>query len=347
MTGIGPHVCHFVCCTAPRGGLRALGRPSGAQRQAGSQRGAALLAAMLTVTLVATLAAAALWQQWRGVEVEAAERSRIQSSWILTGALDFSRLILREDKLSSSPTDNLSEPWATPLAEARLSTFLSLDSSASDDSDEAFLSGQITDAQARMNVMNLVNAQKISVPAHLAFLKLFDRLGIAAEQLAALEQNLLLALGPQTDADVPLLPQRVDELAWLGLLPGNIELIKPYVTILPTTTLVNLNTASAEVIDAIFPQMDLSGARRLVQRRQIQPFAKLGDVAAVVGTLAVQTTDSAPYTFVTDYFEVHGRLRLDQTVLEERSLVKRTGSDVATVWRERWVSESSPSDNLP
>jgi len=34
-----------------------------------NHRGAALLAAMLTVTLVATLAATALWQQWRSVEV--------------------------------------------------------------------------------------------------------------------------------------------------------------------------------------------------------------------------------------------------------------------------------------
>ncbi|HVR51394.1 MAG TPA: type II secretion system minor pseudopilin GspK, partial [Pseudorhodoferax sp.] len=41
-----------------------------------TQRGAALLLAMLTVTLVATFAAAALWQQWRAVEVEQAERAR-------------------------------------------------------------------------------------------------------------------------------------------------------------------------------------------------------------------------------------------------------------------------------
>lgn len=34
-----------------------------------TQRGAALLMAMLTVTLVATFAAAAMWQQWRSVEV--------------------------------------------------------------------------------------------------------------------------------------------------------------------------------------------------------------------------------------------------------------------------------------
>ena len=52
------------------------------------QTGAALLAAMLTVTLVATLAAAAMWQQWRAVEVETAERGRVQAAWILVGALD-------------------------------------------------------------------------------------------------------------------------------------------------------------------------------------------------------------------------------------------------------------------
>ena len=87
------------------------------------QRGAALLAAMLTVTLVAAFAASALWQQWRAIEVEAAERTRIQAAWMLLGALDWSRLILAEDARGSG-SDSLAEPWAVPLAEARLSTFL-------------------------------------------------------------------------------------------------------------------------------------------------------------------------------------------------------------------------------
>ena len=69
----------------------------------GRQSGAALLAAMLTVMLVATFSAAALWQQWRASEVEAAERGRVQAAWILIGALDWSRLILREDALTGGP----------------------------------------------------------------------------------------------------------------------------------------------------------------------------------------------------------------------------------------------------
>ena len=61
------------------------------------QQGAALLMAMLTVALVATLAAAGMWLQWRSIEVEAAERQRAQSHWLLLGALDWARIILRED----------------------------------------------------------------------------------------------------------------------------------------------------------------------------------------------------------------------------------------------------------
>ena len=81
------------------------------------QRGAAVLLAMLTVALVATLAATALWQQWRGVEIEWRERERLQASWILVGALDWARLILREDGRTGG-ADHLSEPWSIALRES-------------------------------------------------------------------------------------------------------------------------------------------------------------------------------------------------------------------------------------
>ena len=82
--------------------------------RAARQRGAALLLAMLTVALVATLASTALWQQWRSVEIESRERERLQAGWILVGALDWARLILREDARSGGP-DPLAEPWSIEL----------------------------------------------------------------------------------------------------------------------------------------------------------------------------------------------------------------------------------------
>ncbi len=308
-------------------------------------RGAALLAAMLTVTLVAALAATALWQQWRSVEIEAAERSRVQSAWILTGALDWSRLILREDARTGG-ADHLAEPWATPLAEARLSSFLSLDKTVTDDEQDAFLSGQIIDAQSRLNITNLVDGQQISEPALRAFGKLFELAGVPPDQLAALVENLRRALdaraGNRLAGNAPLLPQRVEQLGWLGLSAMSIQALKPYVTILPVATPVNLNTASAEVIYASFPHLDLSDARRLVARRQLAPYRSLNDAVQAVGALGGQTHE-AQHAVATRFFEVRGRLRLDQSTLEERSLVQRNGLDVKTLWRERWVSGDSPT----
>jgi general secretion pathway protein K len=162
-------------------------------RPARRQKGVALLAAMLTVTLVATLAAAALWQQWRAVEVETAERARLQSSWVLVGALDWSRLILREDGRTPG-ADHLAEPWAIALEEARLSTFLAAERPTADDATQtlpdAFLSGRIVDAQSKLNVMNLVEAGKPVPEAVAAFTKLFGLLGLPAQDLEIMIASL-------------------------------------------------------------------------------------------------------------------------------------------------------------
>ncbi|MBP8780582.1 MAG: type II secretion system minor pseudopilin GspK, partial [Alicycliphilus sp.] len=235
------------------------GRARNAQRtthnaQRASQAGAALLTAMLTVTLVATFAAAAMWQQWRAIEVETAERGRIQSAWILVGALDWSRLILREDSLAQGGdgTDNLSEPWAVPLQEARLSTFLAANRNvaqvedASTDTADAFLSGQITDQQGLLNLRNLAGDKQVDATAQRQFARLFDYLGLPRQQLDQLAQAVLLATMREGGTDnTLLLPQSVAQLGWWGLPQQSVTALAPYVTLLPVRTLVNLNTASA------------------------------------------------------------------------------------------------------
>ena len=42
-----------------------------------TQRGAALLTAMIIVTLIASLAAGMVWQQYRAVQIEAADRAEM------------------------------------------------------------------------------------------------------------------------------------------------------------------------------------------------------------------------------------------------------------------------------
>ncbi len=186
-----------------------------------TQRGAALLTAMIIVTLVATLAASMIWQQWRAVQVETAERARTQSAWILAGALDWARLILREDARSGG-ADHLGEPWAVPLAEARLSTFLAADRSNTEDAPDAFLSGRIADAQARYNLRNLVDRDKVVEVEQRTLERLCETAGVAPELAARIANRLRDALtqesaSAQSSADTPLIPRTVAQLAWLGM----------------------------------------------------------------------------------------------------------------------------------
>jgi general secretion pathway protein K len=304
------------------------------------QRGAALLAAMLTVALVASFAAAALWQQWRAVEVETAERSRVQSGWILTGALDWARLILREDARSGG-ADHLGEPWSVPLQEARLSTFLAADKANTVDTgaENAFLSGQILDQQSLLNVTNLVEAGRLSEPGLQSFERLFDLLGLPAQELNVLAENLRFASDISTDnrsADkAGLLPQKVEHLTWLGLSARTAAVLQPYVTVLPQRTGVNLNTAPAEVIYAAVPGISLADAQRLVTERDRSHFRTTADAAKLLGNNEGFNTDMV--TVASRFFEVRGRLRLGDAVVEERSLLRRDGIEVRTVMRERGV----------
>lgn len=327
MNGPDPDVGHGACCATVH-------RPA-------RQAGAALLTAMLTVALVASLSAGALWQQWRSVEVESAERARVQSLWVLTGALDWARLILREDARSGG-ADHLGEPWAVPLEEARLSTFLAADkASTSDDDDsaaQAFLSGSVSDLQARLNVTNLVEGGKVSEPSLRAFARLFELLGLPPGELTAVAENLRLALAASPDnptAQAPLLPQRVEQLVWLGLSPRSLALLRPHITLLPVRTPVNLNTASPSVLYACIPSLDMAVAQRLVSTRQSAHFRTLADAAALLGQGAKSSLNEAQHSVNTRFFEVQGRLRLDQAMVQERSVVQRDGLNIRTLWRER------------
>ncbi|MBC7681662.1 MAG: type II secretion system minor pseudopilin GspK [Ferruginibacter sp.] len=314
------------------------------------QGGAALLMAMLTVTLVATLAAASLWQQWRSVEVEAAERQRVQSTWILTGALDWARLILREDARSGG-ADHLAEPWAVPLQESRLSTFLAADRNNtggldSDEQVEAFLSGQITDMQSRLNITNLVQDGKTSEVSVAAFSRLFELLNLPPLELTLLSTQLQAALdgrkASSTDSAVPLLPRSAAQLGWLGLSPDTVAALQPYVTVLPVRTAVNINTASAQVLVASVPNLSMAEAQKLVAARASKYFRSTADANALLNQPSIVFNESE-HSVSTRYFEVLGRLRLGTTTVLERSLVQRDGIVVSTLWRERAVAEPLPT----
>ena len=313
------------------------------------ERGAAILLAMLILTLVATLATGMVWLQWRGIEVESAERARAQGEWLLNGALDWARLILKSDARAGNTVDHLGEPWATPLAESRLSTFLSSDDNhAADSGPDAFLSGQITDANSRYNLFMLYGAQQAGRLELINFQNLCAAIGLpsgVAEAIyAGLGQSWSTTQALDDDSSQKdstnslLLPTDVSQLAWYGVDPAAIRQLEPFVTIIPAVTKVNVNTASAEVLMAAIPGINRGGAQAIIQQRAQKPFTDANAALTAANYQPPPAVNGQPpvqpnIDVKSDYFEVYGQLRYEQHVLRERTLVHRVGMQQVDVLR--------------
>ena len=322
--------------------MTAMNHPS--HRLPAHQRGAALLTAMIIVTLIATLAASMVWQQWRAVQVEAAERARTQSSWILSGALDWAKLILAEDQRNTQRTNQptaLTSPWAVPLAEARLSTFLAADKdNNTEDGPEAFLSGSITDVQGRYNLNSLFDDATTSIPNTKDEVPKLERLCTALDVDSSVPGRIVKGMADARAgaANAPLEPTRLSQLTWLGIDAASVAVLEPYLVILPKTaapTLVNINTAPREVLLAVLN--DPGTTEWILQVRQRTPFADLSKVKTQAPNL-----DLTKVSVASNFFEVRGRLRLAERILEERSLVQRLPNFKSLVLeRERISSRES------
>lgn len=119
------------------------------------QNGVAVVTALLLTTLAITIVASLFWQQQVQVRSIENQRFQLQKKWILRGALDWARLILREDvRNQRDKVDHLGEPWAVNLGETQLDQYVE-NGKSDTDSSEATVSGKINDAQARFNLTNL------------------------------------------------------------------------------------------------------------------------------------------------------------------------------------------------
>jgi general secretion pathway protein K len=142
----------------------------------------------------------------------------------------------------------------------------------------------------------------------------------------------------------PLMPLSVSQLGWLGLSPATIATLAPHVAVLPGPTLVNLNTADLDVLLAAIEGLDIAGAQKLMQVREARHFRNLEDVRTELDPAIAITSET--HTVQSSYFEVRGRLRLGDVMVDERSMVRRLGREVTTLWRERGAFDRDPNHIL-
>ena len=307
-----------------------------------SQSGAAILLALLIMTLVATLAAGMVWLQWRGIEVETAERARTQAEWLLNASLDWGNLILKSQTRNGQVEDDLGQPWATPLAETKLSSFLSADGNHADDGGpEAYLSGQITDADGKYNIYNIVLDTKSKLDEINRLAIICTAIGIPASTANTIGAGLrdsysaqqAVGQGTPTGNSV-LMPIQIEDLAWYGIDAKVLKQLTPFIQLLPMpvgtpVTNINLNTAPAEVLMAAMPGLSRAQAQQLILARQQHPFSKTTDalnalqIANASEWKVPQGDPPLQWDVRSFHFEIYGQLRYEQHVIRERSVVWR------------------------
>ncbi|MGY8526595.1 type II secretion system minor pseudopilin GspK [Paracidovorax citrulli] len=322
-------------------------------------RGAAVVTALLVVTLAVVIVSGLLWRQQ--VQIRSVENQRLmaQAAWIQRAAVDWGRLILRDD-LRRSNVDHLGEPWAVPVAETRLSDFLGASLRTDRAGETSFLSGRILDAQARFNLRNLVRTsvgaegRRVVAPdpdALESYRRLLQVLGVNPN-LAETTARYLADAQRADDAgarNAPRPPDSIEDLlAVPGYEPQMLPLLEAYAVILPERTAVNVNTAEPEVLAAVIPQLPLDRARELARQRDRAFFNNLGDMQTRLRTIAPDAEGGAAGDTLdvrSHYFLVFGLIRHERAARQQVSLVRRAaaiGSTEAT--RIVWVRDV---DRLP
>ena len=238
------------------------------------QRGVAAVTALLIVAIAASTAMFMLSQQSALLGQASLVASRAQADLYARAGLDWARGVIAEDGRSASAVDSLGEPWAQPISALPV--------------ERALVSGLLVDEQGKYNLNNLVGLdKKASANDEKIARRLFTALGVSEELVPAVidwidadsdltgnggaEDAYYLGLArPYRAPNQPMV--QVEELYRIrGFDAATIAKLRPFVTALPARTPVNVNTAPAEVILAIAPDVSAEQVASFVKSRNTLP----------------------------------------------------------------------------
>ena len=298
------------------------------------ERGVAVITAILVVAVSASAAALMLAQQSAMVDQTLLVSSRAQADLYARAGLDWARGVLQEDARSGDKADYLGEGWAQPIAALPV--------------ERAIVSGLITDEQGKFNLNNLLRDNARSQADYLAFQRLLASVGLAPELADAVldwidadsdlsgpggaEDQYYLALRkPYRAANAPMM--QIEELYQIrGFDAAAVAKLRPYVTALPGTTAVNINTAPAAVLLALLPDLgDRIAAQAKV--RDARPLRSRDDIKRWAGR-TLTAAEEERLDVASSYFYVRVQVAQDEVELSTDALVARTANARPTLlWR--------------
>ena len=281
------------------------------------QQGLALITAMLVVAIVATAAAYLSLDQQIWLRQAQNQFDREQAEAVRQGAEAWAIIILDKAAKTNNGEDDLTQNWAQPLPALPV--------------ENGQIAGQIFDAQAKFNLNNLVSNDAPSAANVGVFRRILESLSLdpnltdavidwidsnsTTQPYGAEDIDYLQMKVPYRAANQPF--TSVDELRLVrGFTPEIVEKLRPYVTVLPAlaqantpqATTINVNTASPEVLAALF-NLPASTISQIVGQdppnRTVYKSAQ-DFIAKIQPLMATGTAppDASTYGVQSNYFEV-------------------------------------------
>ena len=270
------------------------------------QRGVAIITALLIVTIATTISITISTRLQLDVRRTSNLVAQDQAHFYLLAAEEWSQRILRQDK-KDSKIDDLSEDWALQLPPLPV--------------DGGSIQGTLTDLHACININALIKDGAINDSIKNRLSQLFKNQG--------LENDLTQAMADWIDIDLETtLPNGAEDgyylnletpyrsansplysISELRLIKGfedseTFQQIEPYVCALATNnveTSININTASAEVLQSLSAKLTENLASDIIARRDETPFNDLKEFTsfAKLGTIIKDTSNLSTSS---DYF---------------------------------------------
>lgn len=244
--------------------------------------GVALVTVLVIVAIVSAIAVDIAMSQQLWLSQEQNLEDRTQADWVDRGARQYAAMVLDRDKRADK-IDDLNEAWARPLP-----PFNAVGGK---------VAVSIEDLQGRFNLNSLYQKGKYNADAGAVFRRLLANAGVDANvQDAVLDwmdsDSRSRAAGAEDDyyqnrvpgyraANQPMLSTR-ELLLIKGFNFGTVEKLEGVITALPQATAININTAPAKVLAALFNGMTVEDAKRIVVYRKQHPFRKISELKKAI-----------------------------------------------------------------
>jgi len=237
------------------------------------QQGVALITVLLVVAMAMVLAVAMVKSQQSLLRRSSSIFSQDQAYLYTLGAESFAKSILQDDKdkdkNKNTPQDSLSETWAKKIPAFPV--------------EGGFVQAQIEDLQGKFNLNSIWQEEQVNMDAVTTYQRLLVALDVSPMLVSPVidwldtdnlpndsdgaEEDWYLRLKPAyRAANHPFVS--IEELALLrGYTPEIVAKLRPYVSVLPAKTTINVNTASDVVSASLSENLTLNMAKEMANRR--------------------------------------------------------------------------------